>query len=120
MPRGNAKPKRTFADIEAKRKRYNPEVEGYGSPKQWTHNFYERMGWEEAQKVIYGQDKTPRQILGVGLNASWVEIQASYRKLVMEWHPDRVSITGKVLAEAEEMLKKINAAYSVLAHEMGK
>jgi len=113
------KKKRTFADIDAARKRYNPEAEGYGSTGEWRDAFRERMGFDEAQQVINGQGKTPRQILGVDLAATWNEIKSAYRKLVLEFHPDRVKEEVAKI-KAEETLKRINAAYAVLAHEFGK
>jgi|SRR5271166_6130289 len=117
--RGAKKPKKTFADIDAGRKRYSPEAEGYGDASEWRDAFRERMGFEEAERVIHGQNQTPRQILGVGKNTTWPEIKSAYRKLVLEFHPDRV--VGEVAKiKAEETLKKINAAFAVLAHEFGK
>jgi len=114
-----AKPKKTFADIDAARKRYSPEIEGYGDTSEWRDAFRERMGFDEAERIIHGQEQTPRQILGVGRAATWPEIKSAFRKLVVEFHPDRV--TGEVAKiKATETLKKINAAYAVLAHEFGK
>lgn len=115
-----AKPKKTFADIDAARKRYNPEVEGYGNSHEWTDAFNTRMGFEEAQKIIHGQEKTPRDILGVGRTASWEQISRAYRKRVIACHPDRIASTGMTAEAANEALKKVNAAYSVLAREFGK
>jgi molecular chaperone DnaJ len=48
-------------------------------------------------------------VLGVQRNATEEEIRRSFRKLAMEWHPDRNN--GK---EAEERFKAINEAYQVL------
>jgi hypothetical protein len=61
---------RSWADIDAKRKRFNPEGEGYGNAHQWSSAFYERMGVEEAEQVLYGNKKSPRQVLGVGIYAT--------------------------------------------------
>jgi DnaJ-class molecular chaperone len=49
-------------------------------------------------------------ILGVPDRASDLEIKRSYRRLARKYHPDRNSS-----AHAEEMIKKINAAFEVLA-----
>ena len=49
-------------------------------------------------------------ILEVPERASYHEIKRSYRKLARKYHPDRNSS-----ALAEEMIKKINAAFEVLA-----
>jgi len=53
------------------------------------------------------------EILGVSRNASTDEIKKSYRKLVMQFHPDRVTEDKK--KEAEEKFKEISEAYAVLS-----
>ncbi|OGG01369.1 hypothetical protein A2Z33_02360 [Candidatus Gottesmanbacteria bacterium RBG_16_52_11] len=50
------------------------------------------------------------QILGLSKGASAEEIKRAYRKLALEWHPDR-----NKSAEAGEKFKKINEAYAVLS-----
>lgn len=110
----------SFRDIDAKRKRYNPQVEGYGNAHDWTGAFYTRMGFEEAVRVVHGKKKSPREILGVGIKATWAEIVKAYRKLAMETHPDRIQVTGMTLDEATEAFKIVSAAYAVLAQEFGK
>jgi DnaJ-domain-containing protein 1 len=102
------------------RDHYDPDTEGFGHPDQWKAAFNERMGFEEAQRVVRAQSRSPRQILGVGLAATWAEIGKAYRKKVVECHPDRIATTGMTAEEAHEALKRVNAAYSVLAREFGK
>ena len=51
-------------------------------------------------------------ILGVPEKASYHQIKHSYRKLARKYHPDR-----NRSAQAEDMIKKINAAFEVLADE---
>jgi len=50
------------------------------------------------------------KILGVGKNATETEIKKIYRKLAMQYHPDR----NPGDKSAEEKFKKINEAYAVL------
>ncbi|MGB9911449.1 MAG: DnaJ C-terminal domain-containing protein [Microgenomates group bacterium] len=50
------------------------------------------------------------EILGVSRDASLEEIKKAYRKLALEWHPDR-----NKSPEAEEKFKEINEAYEVLS-----
>lgn len=50
------------------------------------------------------------EILGVKKDASLPEIKAAYRKLALEWHPDR-----NKAADAAERFKEINEAYAVLS-----
>lgn len=120
MTTRTTKAKRCFADIDAARKRYNPEVEGYGSPQQWTSSFYERMGVKEAESILYGSAATPRSILGVGIEATWGEITTAYRQKAMQTHPDRIAVTGMSLDEATEAFKTVSAAYALLCREFGK
>jgi len=49
-------------------------------------------------------------ILGVSKNASKEEIKKAYRKLALEWHPDRNKSSN-----ANDKFKEINEAYEVLA-----
>ncbi len=51
------------------------------------------------------------RILGVDRNASAEEIRRAYRKLAMQYHPDR----NPGNKEAEEKFKEINEAYQVLS-----
>jgi len=50
------------------------------------------------------------EILGVSKNASEEEMKKAYRKLALEWHPDR-----NKAANANEKFKEINEAYAVLS-----
>ena len=50
-------------------------------------------------------------ILGVSKSASIEEIKKAYRKLALEWHPDR-----NKKPEANEKFKEINEAYAVLSN----
>jgi len=49
-------------------------------------------------------------ILGVNKSASEPEIKKAYKKLAMQWHPDRHQGDKK----AEEKFKEINEAYQVV------
>jgi molecular chaperone DnaJ len=51
------------------------------------------------------------EVLGVGRTASEQEIKSAYRKLAMQYHPDR----NPENAEAEEKFKEATEAYGVLA-----
>ncbi|MBI4443438.1 MAG: molecular chaperone DnaJ [Acidobacteria bacterium] len=52
------------------------------------------------------------EVLGVPRNASLEEIKKSYRRLAMQWHPDRNPDNNK---ESEEKFKEASEAYSVLS-----
>jgi molecular chaperone DnaJ len=55
--------------------------------------------------------RDPYEILGVSRSASADEIKSCYRKLAMQYHPDR----NPGDAEAEEHFKEISQAYDILA-----
>lgn len=60
--------------------------------------------------------KSYYEILGVDKNATDEEIKKAYRKLAAKWHPDRwVNATEAEKKEAEERIKEINEANSVLS-----
>jgi len=50
------------------------------------------------------------EILGVSKGASPTEIKSAYRKLALQWHPDK-----NKAKEAETRFKEINEAYEILA-----
>lgn len=50
------------------------------------------------------------EVLGISKSASAAEVKAAYRKLALEWHPDR-----NRAANANEKFKEINEAYAVLS-----
>jgi DnaJ-class molecular chaperone len=55
--------------------------------------------------------RTHYETLGIAEGASPDEIKSAYRKLAMQWHPDR----NQGNAEAEEKFKEISGAYEVLS-----
>jgi curved DNA-binding protein len=58
--------------------------------------------------------RTPFEILGVAENATDDEIKKSYRKLAMQWHPDR----NPDNKEAEENFKNIKEAFEQIQNEV--
>ena len=52
------------------------------------------------------------ETLGVAREASADEIKKAFRKLALQWHPDRHK---KDKAKAEEEFKKVSEAYEVLS-----
>ena len=56
-------------------------------------------------------------VLGIGPAASAEEVRRAYRKLVLDYHPDRLQRLPKAtLKIAEEQVKQINWAYEVLGN----
>ena len=61
------------------------------------------------------KEKNYYKILGVARNADKKEIKKAYRKLALEWHPDKVDDEKK--DEAENKFQDISEAYEVLSDE---
>ena len=55
------------------------------------------------------------QLLGVSLNASEDEIRRAYRRMAMQWHPDR-----NKSPDAPQMMRKINQAWEILGNPESK
>jgi DnaJ-class molecular chaperone len=90
-------------------KTYNPKKQGYGNATQWNRAFNARMGLDEAKKTLGGRD--PLAILGfTSKPTSWDEIKKQYRKLAMQYHPDRNSGDDK-------QFKEVQAAYELLEEQ---
>lgn len=90
-------------------KTYDSEEEGYGSAWDWKRGFYHRMSKEEAEVILDTND--PYDILGVKYNSTKTEIKKAFYSLAMKWHPDK---NPDNIEKCTEMMKKINAAYSLL------
>lgn len=56
-------------------------------------------------------------ILGVNSECSGEEIRRAYRKLAMQWHPDRWTRNPCLLGEAKRRFQQIQEAYSVLSDQ---
>lgn len=56
-------------------------------------------------------------VLGVNSECSSEEIRRAYRKLAMQWHPDRWTRRPCLLGEAKRRFQQIQEAYSVLSDQ---
>lgn len=59
------------------------------------------------------QQKNYYELLGIAPNASFAEIKAAYRRLALQYHPDKNAED----TAAEQVFKEINEAYTVLSDE---
>jgi DnaJ family protein C protein 7 len=55
------------------------------------------------------------QILEVPRNANEADLKRAYRKLALQWHPDKNSDTPEKRTKSEKMFKDVNEAYAVLS-----
>ncbi len=98
-------------------KKYKPEEEGYGDSSEWKGAFNKRMGFDEANKILSGQNQSPFEILGLTANADFAQIKKAYRKLAIENHPDKHPTEQE---KYTEIMQNINAAYVVLEKRFNK
>jgi DnaJ-domain-containing protein 1 len=88
--------------------RYGTYTGPRGDASQWSEAFEEaRYSRLKAQGILLHVEDTPRQILGVGVDASDDEIKTAWRKLVLKHHPDHGGDVNE--------FRKVMAAYSLLA-----
>jgi len=81
-----------------------------GFPRQWRKIFTERLTPEEAEEII--QEASPWDILAVNPDASIEEIRTAYRKLSVQYHPDKYPEEKKEWAT--EQFLRVEAAWTVL------
>lgn len=72
------------------------------------------------KSMFYSDTHVAYSILGIGPDATNEEIKKAYRKMAVEYHPDKVSYLGEdVQKSAKEKFQKINEAYESLKKERG-
>ncbi|KAK1440417.1 hypothetical protein QVD17_06244 [Tagetes erecta] len=59
-------------------------------------------------------------VLGIHKDASSSQIRSAYRKLALEWHPDKWANKPSLAGEANRKFQKIQEAYSVLSDQSKK
>lgn len=90
------------------------EINGYQA--QAIHGKYR----SQARSGPVGEERH-YQVLGLSTAATFAEIKAAYRKLSMEYHPDKVAHLGEEFRKvAEEKMKEINGAYHYLKKKFGE
>ncbi|PSR84973.1 DnaJ subfamily B member like [Actinidia chinensis var. chinensis] len=66
------------------------------------------MDFDQRSRSYYG-------VLGVSADSSDEVIRRAYRKLAMQWHPDKWTRTPSLLGNAKRKFQQIQEAYSVLS-----
>ena len=63
----------------------------------------------------------PYGVLGVSESSSDDDVEAAYRRLMSEFHPDRVAAAGPEIRElAERRTREANAAYDQIKRQRGR
>lgn len=78
--------------------------------------------YEQIKALYIKQNDNAYRILGLGRNASDDEVKKTYRKLVQEYHPDRMQAKGvpeDFMKIANEKMSEINQAYDQICKERG-
>jgi DnaJ-class molecular chaperone len=58
------------------------------------------------------KEPTPQEVLGVDKNATPEEVKKSYRRLSLQYHPDKqIGKSTEEKKQATEMMTKVNEAY---------
>jgi len=70
--------------------------------------------------MFYSDTHVAYSILGITPESSDDEVKKAYRKMAVEYHPDKVSYLGKdIQKSAKEKFQKINKAYESVKRERG-
>jgi len=85
-----------------------------------THQFSTFYNYQkrQTQLLVYHDTRWAYKILLIEENASVEEIKKAYRKLAMQYHPDRIDSNDTMAqAQAAEKFRDINEAYKYLKKE---
>ena len=108
-------------DTELKKERPQQKQSEAHSSKSQTNSGQKQSQQQEAKKRPGEQsDAVYLTILGLPANATGTQIKEAYKKMISQYHPDRVATLGAELQElASKKTKEINEAYQVLKKRRG-
>lgn len=78
--------------------------------------------FQQIEALFIKQNGQAYKVLGVTREASDIEVKKAYRKLVQEYHPDRMQAKGvpeDFMKMAHEKMAEINKAYDEICKERG-
>ncbi len=81
-----------------------------------------QMEYNQIKALFIKQNDAAYAVLGISSSASDSEVKAAYKKLVMEYHPDKLMAKGvpeDFIKIANEKMAKINEAYDRICKERG-
>ena len=78
--------------------------------------FLIRLGTHVLTEFEIDELRRAYQLLNVPYSASERSIKQAYRRITKRWHPDRYTSGTPTYAEATQMMKLINEAYSQIAN----
>ncbi len=93
--------------------RLKVHLTGGGRSYQESYNYYGGQTAMPRESLI----KKYTQVLGVSENATLAEVKKAYRKLVKEYHPDKLASSGMpddYVEFANQKIREINEAYEYL------
>ena len=81
-----------------------------------------QVEYDQIKAMFVKSNGRAYQVLGVNQNSSDDEIKSVYRKLVMQYHPDKLMAKGMpedFIKNANQKMAEINSAYDAICRERG-
>ena len=88
---------------------YRPYQGPRGDAQSWLKAVKTRLGLEAAAETLHGRG--PWAILGLFDGCTWSDVKSAYRRLVMQFHPDKGGDPVR--------FREVQAAYEILEHKFG-
>ncbi|MBD2167479.1 dynamin family protein [Calothrix membranacea FACHB-236] len=127
-PPPKASPSPNSAEVEAKFRNWELDEEiarmkaemrspGYQANKQSNTN--QNKNTSQPPKTQAEKDKITRaySVLGLQAGVSFVEIKQAYKTLVKKWHPDLFVNQPQLQKQAQEKMRLVNEAYTILSEK---
>lgn len=103
----------------------NPQAKSSSSQSQSSNNAGSHEGGQQQSRRNPHQNggmtvEGALQVLGLVANASNDDIKRTYKKLMMQYHPDRVShLDAAAQNQARDKAQRINQAYQIIKDAKG-